>query len=145
MGNLWNDIKRSLQSFFRNPSFTITAVAVLALGIGANTAIFSVVNTVLLKPLTYPNANRMVNFLAHSSGLAIYNSLHSIPEFTSFSFQRQTNLFQEVVAYDNAGPGLYVIPLRIVRTTLKPANVYSASFHGRLPMPRQRSPKYFIN
>ena len=101
MGNLWNDIKHSLQLFVRNPSFTITAVAVLALGIGANTAIFSVVNAVLLNPLTYPNANRMVDFLAHSSGLA--NNLHSIPEF--HLFQRQMNLFKEVVAYDNAGPG----------------------------------------
>jgi len=101
MGNLWTDIKYSIQLFFRNPSFTITAVAVLALGIGANTAIFSVVNTVLLTPLSYPNADRMVDFPARTTGLA--DSLHSIPEF--HFFQRQTNLFKEVVAYDNAGPG----------------------------------------
>jgi putative ABC transport system permease protein len=101
MRNLWNDIKHSLQLFFRSPGFTIVAIATLALGIGANTAIFSVVNTVLLKPLTYPNADRMVDFLAPSSILA--NSLHCIPEF--HFFQRQTNLFKEVVAYDNAGPG----------------------------------------
>src|SRR5437899_1982534 len=103
MGNLWNDIKHSLRMFFRSLGFTITAIGALALGIGANTAIFTVVNAVLLKPLTYPNADRMVDFLAHSSGLAIYNSLHCIPEF--HFFQRQTNLFKEVVAYDNAGPG----------------------------------------
>src|SRR5579872_5072956 len=101
MGNLWNDVKYSIQLFFQNPSFTIPAVTVLALGIGANTAIFSVVNTVLLKPLSYPNADRMVDFLARTSGLA--DNLHSIPEF--HFFQRQTNLFKEVVAYDNAGPG----------------------------------------
>jgi predicted permease len=101
MGNLWTDVKYSIQLFFRNPGFTITAVAVLALGIGANTAIFSVVNTVLLKPLSYPSADRMVDFLARTSGLA--DSLHSIPEF--HFFQGQTNLFKEVVAYDNAGPG----------------------------------------
>jgi predicted permease len=101
MGNLWNDIKHALQLFFRNPGFTITVIAALALGIGANTSIFTVVNAVLLKPLTYPNADRMVDFLAHTSGLA--NNLHSIPEF--HFFQRQTNLFKEVVAYDNAGPG----------------------------------------
>jgi putative ABC transport system permease protein len=101
MGNLWSDIKLSFQMFFKNPGFTTAVIAALALGIGANTAIFTVVNTVLLKPLTYPNSDRMVDFLAHTSGLA--NNLHSIPEF--HFFERQTNLFKKVVAYDNAGPG----------------------------------------
>ena len=91
----------TLRQLRRSPAFTIAAIAALALGIGANTAIFSVVNTVLLKPLTYPNADRMVDFLAHTSGLA--NNLHNIPEF--HFFQRQTNIFKDVVAYDNAGPG----------------------------------------
>jgi predicted permease len=99
--DLWNDIRHSLQLFVKNPAFTIAAVAALALGIGANTAIFSVVNAVLLKPLTYPDADRMVDFPAQVTGLA--NSLHSIPEF--HFFERQTNIFKEVVAYDNAGPG----------------------------------------
>jgi putative ABC transport system permease protein len=103
MGNFGNDIEHSLQMFFRSPGFAITAIAALALGIGANTAIFTVVNAVLLKPLIYPNADRMVDSLAPSSGLGIYNRLHCIPEF--HFFQRQTNLFKEVVAYDNAGPG----------------------------------------
>ena len=101
MGSLWIDVKHSLRGFLKNPGFTAAAVAALALGIGANTAIFSVVNTVLLKPLTYPNADRMVDFLAHISGIA--NNLHCIPEF--HFFERQTNVFQEVAAYDNAGPG----------------------------------------
>jgi len=101
MENLWNDIKHALHMFIKNPGFTIAAIAALALGIGANTAIFSVVNTVLLKPLTYPDADRMVDFPAQVSGLA--NSLHSIPEF--HFFERQTKIFKEVVAYDNAGPG----------------------------------------
>jgi len=99
--DLWNDIRHSLQLFVKNPGFTIAAVAALALGIGANTAIFSVVNAVLLKPLTYPDADRMVDFPAQVTGLA--NSLHSIPEF--HFFERQTSVFKEVVAYDNAGPG----------------------------------------
>ena len=91
----------TLRQLRRSPAFTTAAIAALALGIGANTAIFSVVNTVLLKPLTYPNADRMVDFLAHTSGLA--NNLHNIPEF--HFFQRQASIFKDVVAYDNAGPG----------------------------------------
>ena len=101
MGDLRNDIRHSLLMFRKNPGFTIAAVAALALGIGANTAIFSVVNTVLLKPLSYPDADRMVNFLAPSTVIA--NDLHNIPEF--HFFKRQTKIFQEVVAFDNAGPG----------------------------------------
>ena len=62
MPNLWNDIKHSLHMFLKNPGFTIAAVAALALGIGANTAIFTVVNAVLLKPLSYPDADRIVQF-----------------------------------------------------------------------------------
>src|SRR5580765_7760091 len=101
VGNLWNDIKHSLHLLTKNPGFSIAAVAALALGIGANTAIFSVVNAVLLKPLTYPDADRMVNFLFSASGIA--NNLHCVAEF--HLFQRQTDLFREVVAFDNAGPG----------------------------------------
>jgi len=98
---IWQDVRFSVRQLRQNPGFTVSAITALALGIGANTAIFTVVNTVLLKPLTYPNADRMVDFPAQVSGLA--NSLHSIPEF--HFFERQTNIFKEVVAYDNAGPG----------------------------------------
>ncbi|HKV78874.1 MAG TPA: ABC transporter permease [Candidatus Sulfotelmatobacter sp.] len=101
MGILWSDTKHSLQLFSKNSGFAIAAIAALALGIGANTAIFSVVNTVLLKPLTYPDADRMVNFLFSASGIA--DNLHCVAEF--HFFQRQNNLFKEVVAFDNAGPG----------------------------------------
>lgn len=97
----WQDVRFGLRQLGHNPGFTLSAIIALALGIGANTAIFSVVNTVLLKPLTYPDADRMVNFLAPSAEIA--NDLHNIPEF--HFLQRQTKLFKEVVAFDVAGPG----------------------------------------
>ena len=105
MGNLGSEIKHSLHMFFKNPGFTIAALAALALGIGANTAIFTVVNTVLLKPLTYPDADRMVEFFHHpaSGGGLLASNLASIPIFRLY--QRQTAVFQDVAAYDFTSPG----------------------------------------
>ncbi|HET7698758.1 MAG TPA: ABC transporter permease [Vicinamibacterales bacterium] len=57
------DLKHSLRMFAQSPAFTLAAVAALTLGIGANTAIFSVVNAVLLRPIAFPDAERVVVFL----------------------------------------------------------------------------------
>jgi len=56
------DLKFALRMLVKNPGFTAAAVLTLAPGIGANTALFSVVDTVRLKPLPYPNADRVVLF-----------------------------------------------------------------------------------
>jgi predicted permease len=98
---LMQDVRFAFRALRKSPGFAIAAISALALGIGANTAIFSVVNAVLLKPLTYPDADRMVEFLAPSSIIA--SNLACIPEF--HFYQRQTSVFKDVAAYDNAGPG----------------------------------------
>src|ERR1700745_2379189 len=59
MRSLIAHLRRTIRQLLKSPGFTVTAVLILGLGIGANTAIFSLVNGVLLKPLPYPNSDRL--------------------------------------------------------------------------------------
>ena len=63
MEAFFKDLKHSLRAFAQSPAFTLAAIAALTLGIGANTAIFSVVNAVMLRPVAYPDADRIVLFM----------------------------------------------------------------------------------
>jgi predicted permease len=86
----------------QNPGFALAAASALALGIGANTAIFSVINTVLLKPLPFPDPDRIVvlmNSSPQGSGAAA-----SVPKYNIW--RKRTNSLEYVSAYDTGGPGL---------------------------------------
>ena len=67
-----NDLKLALRQLAKNPGFTWVIIVTLALGIGANTAIFSFVETILLKPLPYPNPDRLVQLFENN----VVNSWH---------------------------------------------------------------------
>jgi putative ABC transport system permease protein len=101
VSNFWDYFKHSVRMFRKNPGFTFAAIAALTLGIGTNTAIFTVVDAVLLKPLTYPDSDRMVSFeLTSPQG---NGNAASIPKF--HLWEQQTTVFQDVSAYDFGGPG----------------------------------------
>jgi putative ABC transport system permease protein len=95
MGSFLQDFKHSIRMFLNSPGFTLTAVLALALGVGANTAIFSLINTVLLKPVNFPDPERIVMFMNVSpqgSGPG------ASP--VKFNFWRsQTQSFQNVAAW----------------------------------------------
>jgi putative ABC transport system permease protein len=104
MRDFWSDVKHALHMFVKSPGFTIAAVAALALGIGANTAIFTVVNAVLLKPLSYPDADRIMALVqTYPEGNANATSITKFHEY-----QRQSSVLQDVAAYDFGGPGFNI-------------------------------------
>ena len=104
METLLQDLKHSFRLLRSAPSFTATAIAALALGIGANTAIFSVVNTVLLKPLPFPGPERIVQLM--NSGPRGNSPGGSVPKFNAW--RAQTAALEDVAAYDVGGPGINI-------------------------------------
>ena len=88
--SVWQDVKFGVRVLRRNPGFTLTAVITLALGIGANTALFSVIYGVLLRPLPYRDGARLV-VLNQQARLNNVNSLgFSVPEFQDYRDQNKT-------------------------------------------------------
>jgi len=100
MAHLASDLVRAARILRRSPAFTATAMSAIALGIGASTAIFSVVDKVLLEPLPYPEPDRLVQLISTSP---IGNqTVVSIPKY--LTWQRHTHSFEFLAAFDTAGP-----------------------------------------
>ena len=104
MRRLLEDLRRALRSLLKTPGFTATAVLILALGIGANVAIFSLVDRVLLKPLPYKDPDRLVALweTVPLRGVAANNL--SAPDF--LDWQREATRVASMAALDNAAQNL---------------------------------------
>jgi len=101
MESLAADLRQSFRMMRKSPTFTAIAVAALALGIGANTGIFSVVDKVLLQPLPYPEPDRLVRLgRKYPQGDGYSNS---IPKYMAW---RRNSVFSMMTIYDQQGPGL---------------------------------------
>ena len=89
MKSLWQDLKFGVRMLRKQPGFTLLAVLTLALGIGANTAIFSIVNGVLLKPLPYPEPERLVMLWEHNPQKGMEQESVTPPDFDDWQAQQK--------------------------------------------------------
>ena len=91
-----NDLRFAFRQLLKNPAFSVVAVLTLALGIGANTAIFSVVNAVLLRPLPYPESDRLVWLSERSPSFPTMSV--SYPNF--IDWRAQQTVFEQIGVYN---------------------------------------------
>src|SRR5271156_2327582 len=103
MDNLINEVRYALRQLAKSPAFAVTAILTLALGIGANTAIFTVVQSLLLRPLDYPDADRIVALDT------VRDHGHTIPRVTGPDFvdiREQAKSIQAISDYEGGELGV---------------------------------------
>jgi len=98
------DAVYGLRMLLKSPGFTVVALLSLALGIGANTAIFNVVNQVLLHPLPYPDPDRLVSVWSTIPRLGIPQFASSVPDF--LDWRAQNHAFQQMAAIQGAAANM---------------------------------------
>ncbi|MGC1904950.1 MAG: ABC transporter permease [Candidatus Acidiferrum sp.] len=136
MNGLWRDIRFGIRMLAKHPAFSAVAVLTLALGIGANTAIFSVIDAALLRPLPYSNANRIV--VLYQTDEEKQSDSPSPADF--LEFQRQASSFTYLGAYRGMPANLSGVgqPER-VEAAVVTSNFFSAlgveALHGRTILP----------
>ncbi len=94
METLWQDLSYGIRTLFKNPGFTAVAVLSLAIGIGANSAIFSVTNALLLRPLSYQDADRLAILWQRSPGLNVAQDWFSPGQY--LDVKTQNRVFEQV-------------------------------------------------
>jgi putative ABC transport system permease protein len=99
MENLWQDVRYGIRMLLKAPSFSIIATIALALGIGANTAIFSVVNAVLLRPLPFPDSEQLMSVSETDYSRGQVRSSVSYPDFVDW--RDQNHVFERMASYHN--------------------------------------------
>ncbi len=123
MATLLQDVRYGLRMLAKNPAFTAVAVLTLALGIGANTAIFSVVNAVLLRPLPYRQSDHLVKVWGNFSGIGIPGDRNwiSAPEFKDLETQNKSFSGIAATTSESFNLGINGTPQRIEGYLVSPS------------------------
>jgi putative ABC transport system permease protein len=103
MKDFWQDVRYGIRMLAKEPGFTVVAILTLALGIGANTAVFSVVNSFLFKPLPVRDPNRLVVVANHNEE---YSDAHSVSNPDFKDLQAQNSVLEEMTGYQIEFAGL---------------------------------------
>jgi putative ABC transport system permease protein len=138
-----NDLKFAFRQLLKNPGFTAVAVLTLALGIGANTAIFSVVNGVLLRPLSFPEPEQLVRL--NESNVKLGFPIFSVAPGTFLDWQAQNHVFENLAAIGSSDFNLTgldkpqrVLALRVSATFFQVLRLRPT--HGRVFLPDEDAP-----
>ncbi|MCU1239224.1 MAG: hypothetical protein JWP63_7191, partial [Candidatus Solibacter sp.] len=137
------ELRHAVRTLRASPAFSLTVIAILALGIGAGTAIFSVVNKLLLEPLPYPDPDRLVQLKSESwVGDQTVVSVQKYLVWRDF-----TNVFDPIAAYEVGGPSLNLTDserpraLKIARVSAGYFSLFGAAVaHGRTFSTREDAP-----
>jgi predicted permease len=147
MGTLMQDMRYGIRMLAKNPGFAFIAVLTLALGIGANTAIFSVVNAELLRPLPFRDSGRLVSVATANSRMHSSNGSTSYPDFMDWRSQNQ--VFEKMAAYTGA---TFTLTGQVNPAHLEGASVSSDTFDllgvspelGRTFQPGEDEPNHHV-
>src|SRR5579883_3024793 len=122
MAMLLKNVRYGARMLLKHPGFTLVAVLTLALGIGANSAIFSVIHAVLLRPLPYQEPERLMMIWESEQGLSGRFTV-SFPDFAEW--RKQNQVFSAIAAYKNSGVSLtdHAQP-ELLRTTITSASLF---------------------
>jgi len=99
MQTFLQDLKYAVRMFLKQPAFTIIAILTLAIGIGANTTIFSVVNSILLRPLPYREPDRLAMVWMNNARINISEDWHSYPNYEAY--RNNTSTFEDIAIFNN--------------------------------------------
>src|SRR5215510_2190802 len=105
MNNVVQDLRYAARTLARSRSFIVIAIVMLALGIGANTAIFSVVQTVLIRPLPYADAERVVWMSNRNASIGVTGAFLNPADI--LDFREQTQSFERIAAWGTIPINLY--------------------------------------
>jgi putative ABC transport system permease protein len=100
---LWQDVRHGVRALWHTPGFTAIALLTLAIGIGANTAIFSVVNSILIQPLPYPQTGRLVAVWQVAPGLPNFTGKLNCAPTMYFTYREQNRTFEKFGVWSTGG------------------------------------------